>query len=74
MCKNAHHTLDRNCPAKQKEVQIIKLKVDKNISFKDAKLIVEKESKTDYADACKNNKALENNNDKNYEETKKTTR
>lgn len=71
VCKNAHHTLDRKCPAKQKEVQIIKIKVDKNISFKDAKIIVEKESKTDYADTCKTNKNLESSNDKNYEETKK---
>lgn len=75
VCKNAHHTLDRNCPAKLKEIQIIKLKIDKNITFKDAKLIIEKENKQDYANAlkntCKTNKNLESSNDKNYEETKK---
>lgn len=64
VCKNAHHTLDRNCPAKLKEIQIIKLKVDKNITFKDAKLIIEKENKQDYANALKKNVVQNGNDDK----------
>lgn len=73
VCKNAHHTLDRECPAKIKETKIIKLKVDKNIAFKEAKTLVEKESKSGYADACKKSLSLEDKkqkeDQKKYEKT-----
>lgn len=51
--KTPHHTLDREYPAKIKETKIIKLKVDKNITFEDTKILVEKKiSNSGYADAC----------------------
>lgn len=76
VCKKAHHTLDGRCPSKIKENQIIKMKVNNNITYREAKSIVDKESSQNYANVLKKNltkQVNEENNDDQRKNTQKET-
>ncbi|XP_062559818.1 uncharacterized protein LOC134224475 [Armigeres subalbatus] len=49
-CGGGHGAFSKECPVLQKEKSITKVKVDRNISFWEARNIVESESKTAYSD------------------------
>lgn len=40
-CKGAHSAFEKNCPCYQKEVEIIKIKINKNCTFKEARGLYE---------------------------------
>lgn len=58
-CGNAHTAFFNGCPAMIKEKAIIKIKVDNNISFWEARKMYETTNKTTYTEALKTNKQFD---------------
>lgn len=52
-CGGEHGAFDRECPALKKEKAIIKVKVDNNVNFWEARKMVDSENKSPYADSVK---------------------
>lgn len=52
-CKNEHGAFAKECPVLAKEKQITKLKIDRNITFWEARNIVEEGLKTKYSNTVK---------------------
>lgn len=52
-CGNNHSAFSKECPTLKKEITITKIKVDKNISFWEARQIVENEGKSSYSNTLK---------------------
>ncbi|XP_062552020.1 uncharacterized protein LOC134217274 [Armigeres subalbatus] len=52
-CGNKHGAFSKECPTLKQEKAITKVKVDKNISFWEARKIVENEGKSTYSDTLK---------------------
>lgn len=53
-CKGKHNALSNECEKFKMQVKITKMKVDKNISFWEAKKLIESEQTKSYADQVKN--------------------
>ena len=46
-CKGNHRAFDKSCPVDQKEAQILKIKTQQNISFRDARQLVDDNERDD---------------------------